>query len=52
MLLIGLFCTIGVVALWAPALPLATWLPVFLWHLMLAVAAAGALARDVCLGRA
>jgi hypothetical protein len=52
LLLIGLFYTIGVVALWAPALPLATWLPIILWHLMLAVAAAGALARDVRLGRA
>lgn len=52
LLLIGLFYTIGVVALWVPALPLATWLPVILWHLMLAVAAAGALARDVRLGRA
>lgn len=47
LLLTGLFSTIGVSALWAPALPLGTWLPVILWHLMLAVAAVVALARDV-----
>lgn len=51
-LLAGLLYTVGATALWAAVLPLATWLPVILWHLILAGAAVGALVRDIRLGRA
>lgn len=47
LLLVGLLYTVGVIALFAPALPLATWLPVMLWHLSLAVAAIAALGWDI-----
>jgi hypothetical protein len=52
LLLVGLIYTVAVVALWAPALPLATWLPVVIWHLLLALIAVCALGWDVHRGRA
>ena len=36
LLLVGLLYTVGVVGLWAVALPLRLWLPLVVWHLALA----------------
>lgn len=52
LLLVGLIYTIGGMALLAAVLPLATWLPVMLWHLSLTLAAVVALRRDVRRGLA